>query len=340
MRTLAQWYLESGAPDPSDLAVGGQTAATALACHDAILRCLRPPSRDDVVRETAIVNRLQQSAERFSFVQCPYAVMSELYRTRALDPKTVMLSTRLPAPCVWLEWPSIQHEKEGCSEDRFGALITPGALISNPEETRTIVVCVGGVTNGRASRVTPFGMLSLPPDVEPLRRDGEIRCHWFLRSKGDTAEETNERVKCYLYDVVDALFLINTPRVSEIRQHVPSAKLQRARRRRGKLPLIEYRQVNVVVGVGPTVYRQSRSAHESRFSDTELDREITRRRLHRVVGHFRRYLKDDGTPDRVTYVPQHWRGDAELGIILHDRRVAPPPKKTEVVMPNSGGDQS
>ena len=86
-------------------------------------------------------------------------------------------------------------------------------------------------------------------------------------------------------------------------------------RERTGLPMVEYKRVVMKIGVGAPSYPHKAQQHIDGESE-----EARRRRLHRVVGHFRTYRQGREQP-KVAFVPQHWRGNAELGILLHEREV-------------------
>jgi hypothetical protein len=85
--------------------------------------------------------------------------------------------------------------------------------------------------------------------------------------------------------------------MAHVERVVPDAKLQRARARRGKPPLVEH---NVV-----TVRPSARADHEGG--------EAPGRRLHWRRGHVRRYQSG-----RVAVVRPHLVGTRELGEVVHD----------------------
>jgi hypothetical protein len=116
--------------------------------------------------------------------------------------------------------------------------------------------------------------------------------------------------------IVNALFLLNVPRVSEVRESVASAKLQKARARRGKMPLLELKHVKLMIGRGGVRYTNRGDLARRPGESVEEHR----KRLHQVIGHFRTYVKNREAP-RVSWVPPHWRGDATKGIVLHERTI-------------------
>lgn len=118
-----------------------------------------------------------------------------------------------------------------------------------------------------------------------------------------------------LFFVLFALSCIHCKQFT-LRPTVPSAKLQAARRRRGKPPLVEYRVLEI-----DQLSREMQSAAETATEPGERNR----RRLHVVRRHAMR------THGQVVWREAHWRGDPAMGFIdkgytLPDRPVAPAPR--------------
>lgn len=243
--------------------------------------------------------RKDQLAERFSFDDCdPGALSLEIRRTGRVSGRVMAMTTRLPADCVWLEW----HPDD--DEGRVGY------LAENASAGKISIVVVLQIRDSAC----PVMVMEL--DVEHLSDAGGPRgTLWWCDAQDRSAAELQRDMRAFAWELMGALFLINTPRVSEFREHVPSAKLQRRRDKAGKPPLLEIRKVKVVIG-RPTVRYERSPGGAAPSPDDE-----SHRRLHQVIGHFRTYVKRHGDSPRVAWVPAHWRGDASLGVILHDRHV-------------------
>lgn len=330
MRTLAQAYLERGAPTQPML--HSEYKDIASMCHHVLLDALSPPDEKRLRRANDVVPILRQKAERFSFIQEPAMIVDNLVESGSLKGDVMRETAKLPVPCSWIEWPIDEPNT------RYGILTVPGTLDFNEEQSRKFKMTIGNPDAIDANQTTffvaaastdeyccPFGLLSLR-SMELFARDRKHTpyCHWMIDG---VSKERMEQALYLWFDYIDALFLLNTPRVSEIKQHKASDKLQRARIRSGKRPFLEYRQVNVVIGVASPTYRNARTqtaplVREPGESDDTFERR--RRKLHRVIPHFRTYRRDDGTARKVVPIDEQWRGDPKLGIIIHDRRVKPP----------------
>jgi len=149
--------------------------------------------------------------------------------------------------------------------------------------------------------------------------EAEIVWSWH-DAKISPSDATKEQIvstqRSLLMEIAELLFLLNTPRVSETKTHVISPKLQKARLRRRKLPLLEFKRVKVLLGAPHIRYPKGTSIPGE-------TREERHRRLHQVTGHFRHYLQGRDKP-HVAWVPPHWRGDAQLGVVMHDRHIVKP----------------
>jgi len=252
-----------------------------------------------------------QCAERYVFGNDAPLITRELVSGGSIDDKLVWETLKFPASNFWIEYKlSDQLETDLI---RIGLMV--GNVIDAPHafaNQRTVVAIVGETLKGPSV----VGLFSIPK--MPLTPGKSfIHLHWFLdhlagAKSEQEAKEVDHDCALFLYDLVDCLFLINTPRVCEIRQGNFGIAKKKVRERTGALPFTEYRRMILKVGVGTPQYRR-----DSSTSETEHERHC---RLHRVVGHFRTYREGREQP-KVSFVPQHWRGDASLGILLHEREV-------------------
>jgi hypothetical protein len=341
MKTLAQEYLERGFP--TEPALRSEWRSIAMTCHSVLREALSPPDLKKLAKATDTTELLAFKAERFAFIQNPIDTVGALLDNKSLDHKTVLELARLPASVCWVEWPNWLDGRS--RQERLGILVIPGTIDMTqhrnidghtqykvsvgpgvPIEKQRMFIIGAASLHEDVNAVCPFMLLSCDAFSDVARGFSGVDMHWFIDG---ISKDRREQAADTLLDFCDALFLINTPRVSEIKKHVPSEKLQKARVRSGKLPMIEYRQVNITVGVGPTHYTNKQSAAPLVRQEGESVEafERRRRRLHRVIPHFRTYRNDDGTAKRVVPIAEQWRGDASLGVVLHDRKIKPPPDK-------------
>lgn len=107
------------------------------------------------------------------------------------------------------------------------------------------------------------------------------------------------------------LAMMNIPGAAQANPIVADAKLQRARAKAGKLPLISYTQLTMKAG----------GHHGKEPNDPDSPHEPAfHKRRHHVIGHIRLRRSDEPLGE-WTWVRPHWRGDASLGIILKERTV-------------------
>jgi hypothetical protein len=301
MSTLAKDYLERGDArvhpgDPSEF-------ATLKRWTDEFVRSrlATPTSRVEA----------EATAERYVFEDDPTRVVGDLVRSGAVSSRVVMSQHRLPASDVWIEF----TEGEGM---RIGLAAGRVALAAGP---RVVVAVVGGVPDGRVAQVA---LVSYSEEKWELGGDvPTANVHWYLdHAAGSLSEDEKDDVKVFFYDLVDACFLLNTPRVAELRPAAFGPRRPSVRARTGR-PFVEYKRVVLNIGVAAPHYERRTAAADELIALDE--REARRRKLHRVIPHFRTLAKGRERP-HVSFVPQHWRGDARLGIVLRENVVALPTK--------------
>jgi hypothetical protein len=297
--TLAREYVERGCVlHPED--------ETCRATHNLLMSALKPLKEGD---------KVTSAAEQFVFDQNPGDVCYELIQAGALDPKVVLETVRMPADICWFEWPVGLEEDPRC---RCGVLVCQGELVVPTKKRRTIACCF--VMHSESMDPVCFGCISFPGLPFDLENDVLGFGFWkdaLRMTQVSTDDDCWEEVKWFAWDVLEALFLTVTPRVCEVRQSEYSPRMQRKREKQGKLPLVEYKRMYLKVGVGKPRYVK----HANDPSElTPGEPTGTHRRLHSVIGHFRTYTKGRDRP-YATFVPQHWRGDPELGVLLRERRV-------------------
>jgi hypothetical protein len=260
---------------------------------------LLPPNPD------ASEQLIDQTSERYVFDEDAPSIVRNLIHTKTIDESIVFETIRLPATSVWIEYPT----GEGI---RVGLLIGLATFASSgPVQHKTVMAVIGQTESG----VRAIGLTGLP-DFPFKRGESYATCYWWLdKASGELVPNVDTTgIKEFVIDLADCLFLINTPRVSEMRTNTFGHKKPKARHEHEGLPLVEYKRVIVKVGVGTPRYPHNDHVDVNSIESTEA----RHRRLHRVVGHFRTYREGREQP-RVTFVPQHWRGDASLGILLHER---------------------
>lgn len=311
MSTLAGDFVKAGQPRLSGVGSKALHALQDWTFGFVMVRLLAPLPTGDV-RLNA-----NQYAERYVFDEDAPMITTNLVRSGAIDADLIWQSVRLPAQNVWIEYPL---SKEAAAESgiiRVGFMI--GQIATGENETvvsahRTAMAIVAKTENA----IGVVGLMSVP-EIRPIAAHlTHIHTHWFLdtMSGEGVVKEHDQDILTFFRDVIGCLFLVNTPRVSEMR--TGSFGHRKAKVRQGKegIPFIEYRRVTLKVGVAKPRYEKS----DNRNPDPASSAEASRRKLHRCIGHFRTYREGRNTP-HVQFIPEHWRGDPALGIILHERVV-------------------
>ena len=244
-------------------------------------------------------------AEKFVFNENAPQTVSELVRAGSVDKNVPFLVCGLPTDPCWVEW--------SLGGIRLGALLDTSIVWEDGGLHTTITFA--GKSRGHAAR--PLFLMRAPalPWTQKNIRDDAYNCAmcWCYAKDIDTRESQAAQAKTTMRELVYCLFLINTPRIAEVEEVIPPARLNAKRRTARRPPLVEYRRLTLRVGVA--------RARSGRAADSPpAEGEAERRRLHQVMGHIRVYQKRRDVP-HVTWIPPHWRGDASLGVVLHERRV-------------------
>jgi hypothetical protein len=250
-------------------------------------------------------------AERFVFQDDVPSVVSGFEEQGALHWPEARKTLHHPAHIYWVEW---KHKYED-------NIVTIGVMVDTvlmrwryPDSPVLMVFCAS-VSGGRAE---PFCAM-LTQDM-PIEFPCWIKVPWLslngLDGQPETQEDLNEAQSLF-YDFMYTLFMIVTPRVTEVVEVSHSPKLQKARAKSRKFPLLEYKKCQLQIGHSGVRYR-TRSDVARLPGETEAEHH---KRLHQVIGHFRTYTKGREQP-RISWVPPHWRGDAKLGILVHERTVS------------------
>ena len=205
------------------------------------------------------------------------------------DPKILSASRDylfLPAERFWIEWHDDRVIFPGAG--RMGVLLE-AAHTFKPEFGFSL-------TQGRASIYMP----GAPGSSVPFRQIGGLFDFpaegSALRFKDVAGVEGVDEDIAGAW-VCAALCLINTPRISDVRPHDHS-KLNRARLRKGKPPVLDWGEVHIRIDAG-TLGRGDQTP------PTE----------HRALHHVRTHLRI--RMGQVELVRPHWRGDPQYGVRLH-----------------------
>lgn len=190
----------------------------------------------------------------------------------------------LPAETTWIEW---QGTGAGYAKSNRHGLL----LMGRGEGHSALSVGVGAymclVTDQLVHDPVKFDLHD--PDI--FRR---------IPIPGETVSEENfNDVASAARFLVCVLALINTPRVSRVIHHDVDAKLNKARLKRGKVPLMSWRDVTIRPDVGwmpKTVQEEGRTGEKRRH-------------------HVRTFMRLK--QGKVEIVRPHWRGNREKGYVQH-----------------------
>jgi hypothetical protein len=182
-------------------------------------------------------------AERFVFQDDVPSVVSGFEEQGALHWPEARKTLHHPAHIYWVEW---KHKYED-------NIVTIGVMVDTvlmrwryPDSPVLMVFCAS-VSGGRAE---PFCAM-LTQDM-PIEFPCWIKVPWLslngLDGQPETQEDLNEAQSLF-YDFMYTLFMIVTPRVTEVVEVSHSPKLQKARAKSRKFPLLEYKKCQLQSGI-------------------------------------------------------------------------------------------
>lgn len=239
-------------------------------------------------------------AERFVFTNNIYNLV-DATRPQLPNDNIIYEFSQLPCNPIWLEWNDVDNCREGAlvfQVEKYAHIIPVISLTELGEKLATPVALV---------RTKPFPLGTSKVTAEFLWTIKDR--HGAMPPKSILDYDTAR----YLGIISFVLFLLTVPRVSEPVDVVWNKRIQKKRVKSGKLPLLEFKQVKLHL-------TQPQKRYVYTGNETPEEREAIRRRLHQVIGHFRTYQKGRDKP-HITWIPPHWRGDPELGMVLHERKV-------------------
>lgn len=252
--------------------------------HNFIMDRLAPPSGNP---------KTSLTADRFTFTSLPASAVRPFFDASALTMEQIILgAARTPSDCFWIEYPDDQgHAGILCTHLAEDAPLLVISVYTDPYVTTALSVIELNLEAGKSN----YNIL------------------WIHdKSYRDFIDWDNS-------NLIASLFLLNIPRL-----HTIKTALSKGTKRihsRKIFPPIEYKKVKITVGQGGSYY----SARKPGETATEHAN-----RLHHVVGHFRTYTHEygsGGTTPRVggpvvAWVPPHWRGSAERGLLLREHIVS------------------
>jgi hypothetical protein len=161
-----------------------------------------------------------------------------------------------------------------------------------------------------------------PPTVrESDDKQLSFACHVVYAYNARDLHDRKEAILelgAILCELIFGIFLVTHPKVYSVEEVKYKPSHKRARILKGKPPLLEYRRIRMHIGKGKKVY-SNRPAIDTRTTDIEDAASVQHRRYHKVMGHFRHYLKHD--PPHTTWIEPHYRGDPAIGVTFTERDV-------------------
>jgi hypothetical protein len=297
--TLAEAYLARGGPHRAS-----RDYFTAVKIDEMIKICLTPPGAGQMLLKNP------DTAERFVFEEAPITLVNQMVQDGTIDTRTMGEAVQLPAGSTWMEFVDpVEHARCG--------------IMVHRQDTGLLLVSMVLELDGLIVPALMIEVRDLPWRFSTTHEShpGEVGeyCRILWECTPFHPERSAARACQLLHDALSCLFLLCVPRICEVRTRTSNAEKLRARNSKS-YPAVEFKHVKMIIGVGSPRYEGA----AARLPGESL--EDHRRRLHRVTWHFRTYrFNRDGTPratPKIAVVPEHWRGDASKGILLHTRSVS------------------
>lgn len=267
------------------------------------------------------VIEMQVLAEKFAFEKNPAELVRYIKSISGgtLSDNVVLESAKLPASPAWLEMPIMMDNRDGTvHRGRAGYMVE-----SSDKGDGTVVVVVVTQHDDRPPLV--IGSLSIQMPVKIGVSSFKVHSWHSHVGLPGTMPSKQDQDDCqhYVLDFLEACFLLQMPRLTETRYVKHDEKLQRSRAKKGKPPFLEYRKVRMLVDVPKVQYVREGEPH---VAGQQTNRELGvggggHKKYHRVLPHARTYKDEDGKVRDVVPIPQHWRGDPKLGIVIHEKTI-------------------
>jgi hypothetical protein len=224
--------------------------------------------------------------ERFNFDAAVVESAVSIVRDRASVEVCLRLA-KLPYSPVWFEWTMPE------TGEQFAL------LLEEKEEDQKIhfqfyIRC-------------ELGAFPVAEGKTAFRTDDTMSYTWI--DCGIMHEPRDSFFMTHIFTAICLCAFLAIPKTVEVSDVEASPKLQKARSRRGKTPLLSYRKVTLRLPKTGTA-----------GGPVGGDGTFAGKRRHQVIGHLRINTRGEAEPTYVWVTP-HWRGDAALGVVLKDRKV-------------------
>jgi len=231
----------------------------------------------------------ERAAERFVFDHDPVRLVDDMCEHNKLDETAIWQCQRTPTQRMWFE-----------HTDYAGSM---GLMVEIFPTNMAIVLVFESGT------YTPMPACAFHTPRLPWHSGMRMTDVWTYDGKN-----SQSLTNLAAYYTASCLFLLNVPRLCEVRQSRSPHIVARGGDRTRTYPPVEYKRVTLTIGHGSPKYEGPQHSN------------ITpgrRHRYHHVIGHFRTYTKRQKSP-KVIWISEQWRGDAKLGILLHETHLKPP----------------
>ena len=287
---------------------------------------LELPDKFNPHSTVAILNKL---AERIVFTDDVPTILYDMYENKQLTFAGMLSSARLPYDCFWIEYNSVTGLGEAADEISHASY---GALVQriNADQVRMIIVTGLHYHNadGPISTITHVIVFDEWPPTLDLKEHGKTLAFSVAYSFNNErirsgAKSALQDLGAIVIELIFGIFLVTQPRCYTDEQVKWKSSHAAKRAKANKPPLLEYRKIRLHICKPRKHYEHrpasGRSADYTALRDIEDDASIQHRRYHKVMGHFRHYVRTN--PPRSVWIEAHYRGDPKLGVTFTERDV-------------------
>lgn len=291
--------------------------------YDGYLRSrLELPTKFNPHSSLAVLNRL---AERIVFSDDVPSILYEMHDNKQLTYIGVLTSARLPYDCFWIEYNSKTGLGGVVDEIDYASY---GALIQRIDSERVRMTIVTGLKDKDKDNTvcTLTHVLTFehwPPGKIDDKSLGFSVDYAFNHNHLFKQKQAAVELSSIVLEIVFGIFLVTQPRCYTDEQVKWKSSHAAKRAKADKPPLLEYRKIRLHICKPRKHYEHrpasGRSADYTALRDIEDDASIQHRRYHKVMGHFRHYVRTN--PPRSVWIEAHYRGDPKLGVTFTERDV-------------------
>lgn len=264
-------------------------------------------SRLEIPKKLSGGEILSNIAERIVFTDDVPSLLYELYENKQVSFEGILSTTNLPYDCFWIEYKS----RLGMTGTEFksGSF---GALVQKFDGDKVGMIIVTGLEliNERLKKTCAVSHVIHFDQWPPLAKFGDDKYGIEFSVDYSYHGYSKTELGSVVCEIIFGIFLVTHPKIYTAEKVNYDEKLKRAYIKRNRPPPLEYRRIKLHIGKGRKVYPDRRQSS----LDTESDAAIQHRRYHKVIGHFRHYLKRN--PPHTVWIESHYRGDPEIGVMF------------------------